>query len=143
MDIALHLAEEAARAGEAPVGAVIVEGERVLAAVRNRMKELGDPTAHAEMLAIREALAVRGTGRLDGCDLYVTLEPCAMCAGALSHVRIRRIVYGAEDPKAGAVDNGVRLFASPQTHHHPEIVGGVGERRSSELLKAFFANLRA
>ena len=143
MDIALQLAEEAAAAGEAPVGAVIVEGERVLAAVRNRMKELGDPTAHAEMLAIREALAARGTGRLNGCDLFVTLEPCAMCAGALAHVRIRRIVYGAEDPKAGAVDNGVRLFASPQTHHHPEIVGGVGERRSSELLKAFFANLRA
>lgn len=143
MDIALQLAEEAAAAGEAPVGAVIIEGERVLAAVRNRMKELGDPTAHAEMLAIREALAVRGTGRLDGCDLYVTLEPCAMCAGALAHVRIRRIVYGAEDPKAGAIDNGVRLFSSPQTHHHPEIVGGVGERRSSELLKAFFAGLRA
>jgi len=143
MDIALQLAEDAARAGEAPVGAVIVEGERVLAAVRNRMKELGDPTAHAEMLAIREALAVRGTGRLDGCDLYVTLEPCAMCAGALAHVRIRRVVYGAEDPKAGAIDNGVRLFSSPQTHHHPEIVGGVGERRSSELLKAFFASLRA
>ena len=143
MDIALQLAEEAAAAGEAPVGAVIVEGERVLAAVRNRMKELGDPTAHAEMLAIREALAARGTGRLNGCDLFVTLEPCAMCAGALAHVRIRRIVYGAEDPKAGAVDNGVRLFASPQTHHHPEIVGGVGERRSSDLLRAFFANLRA
>lgn len=143
MDIALQLAEEAAAAGEAPVGAVIIEGERVLAAVRNRMKELGDPTAHAEMLAIREALARRGTGRLDGCDLYVTLEPCAMCAGALAHVRIRRIVYGAEDPKAGAIDNGVRLFSSPQTHHHPEIVGGVGERRSSELLKAFFAGLRA
>ena len=142
MDIALQLAEEAAAAGEAPVGAVIIDGERVLAAVRNRMKELGDPTAHAEMLAIREALARRGTGRLDGCDLYVTLEPCAMCAGALAHVRIRRIVYGAEDPKAGAIDNGVRLFSSPQTHHRPEIVGGVGERRSSELLKAFFAGLR-
>ena len=143
MDLALALAEEAAAAGEAPVGAVIVEGEQVLAAVRNRMKELADPTAHAEMLAIREALERRGTGRLDGCDLYVTLEPCAMCAGALAHVRIRRIVYGAEDPKAGAVDNGVRLFASSQTHHHPEIIGGVGERRSSELLKAFFARLRS
>ena len=138
MDIALHLAEEAARAGEAPVGAVIVEGERVLAAVRNRMKELGDPTAHAEMLAIREALAVRGTGRLDGCDLYVTLEPCAMCAGALSHVRSRRIVYGAEDPKAGAVDNGVRLFAQPTCHHAPDVYGGIGETEAGDLLRDFF-----
>jgi tRNA(Arg) A34 adenosine deaminase TadA len=142
MDMALALAEAAAAAGEAPIGAVIVEGDRVLASARNRMQELGDPTAHAEMLAIREALAARVTGRLDGCDLYVTLEPCAMCAGALAHARIRRIVYGAQDSKAGAVDNGVRLFESPNTHHHPEIVGGVGERRSSELLKAFFTTLR-
>lgn len=142
MDLALSLAEAAASAGEAPVGAVIVEGERVLAAERNRMRELGDPTAHAEMLAIRAALAVRGTGRLDGCDLYVTLEPCAMCAGAIAHARLRRVVYGAEDVKAGAVDNGVRLFASPNCHHRPEVVAGIGERRSAELLREFFAGRR-
>ncbi len=142
MDQALDLAEAAARAGEAPVGAVIVEGGRVLAAERNRMRELNDPTAHAEFLAIRAALKARGTGRLDGCDLYVTLEPCAMCAGAIAHVRLRRVHYGAEDPKAGAVDNGVRLFESPNCHHRPEIVSGLGERRSAELLKAFFAALR-
>jgi len=142
MELALSLAEAAADADEAPVGAVIVEGDRVLAAERNRMRELGDPTAHAEFLAIRTALAARGTGRLDGCDLYVTLEPCAMCAGAIAHVRLRRVYYGAEDPKAGAIDNGVRLFHSPQCHHRPEVVAGLGERQSSELLRAFFSRLR-
>jgi tRNA(Arg) A34 adenosine deaminase TadA len=142
MDIALDLADEAAAAGEAPVGAVIVENGEVLAAVRNRMRELGDPTAHAEMLAIRAALQQRGTGRLDGCDLYVTLEPCAMCAGAIAHVRLRRLYYGAEDPKAGAVDNGVRLFASPNCHHRPEVIAGLGEARATVQLKAFFAGLR-
>lgn len=142
MDQALALAEEAAAKGEAPVGAVIVDGERVLAAERNRMRELGDPTAHAEMLAIRAALTARGTGRLDGCDLYVTLEPCAMCAGAIAHARLRRVYYAAEDPKAGAVDNGVRLFASPNCHHRPEVIAGVGERRASDLLKTFFEKLR-
>ena len=113
-----------------------------LAAERNRMRELNDPTAHAEGLAIRAALAKRGTGRLDGCDLYVTLEPCAMCAGAMAHARVRRLYYGAEDPKAGAVDNGVRLFASPNTHHHPEVIAGLGATRASQLLKDFFAGLR-
>jgi tRNA(Arg) A34 adenosine deaminase TadA len=142
MDLALSLAEEAAAAGEAPVGAVIVEGGRVLAAARNRMRELGDPTAHAEMLAIREALAARGTGRLDGCDLYVTLEPCAMCAGAAVHARLRRLYYGADDPKAGAVENGVRLVAQPSCHHAPEVISGVRAARSGELLKAFFAARR-
>jgi tRNA(adenine34) deaminase len=142
MQLALGLAAEAAAAGEAPVGAVIVEGDRVLAAERNRMRERNDPTAHAEFTAIREALAVRGTGRLDGCDLYVTLEPCAMCAGAIAHARLRRVYYGAEDEKAGAVDNGVRLFESPNCHHRPEIIGGLGERQSAELLRAFFARLR-
>ncbi len=142
MHHALSLAEAAAAGGEAPVGAVIVEGDRVLAAERNRMRELNDPTAHAEFLAIRAALAARGTGRLDGCDLYVTLEPCAMCAGAIAHVRLRRVYYGAADLKAGAVDHGVRLFESPNCHHHPEIIAGLGERRSEELLKAFFAELR-
>jgi tRNA(Arg) A34 adenosine deaminase TadA len=142
MDLALDLAEAAAAEGEAPVGAVIVENGEVLAAVGNRMRALNDPTAHAELLAIREALAKRGTGRLDNCDLYVTLEPCAMCAGAIAHTRIRRVVYGAGDPKAGAVDHGVRLFDSPNTHHHPEVVSGVGERRASDLLRVFFQRLR-
>ncbi len=129
-------------AGEAPVGAVIVENGEILAIGRNRMRELNDPTAHAEFLAIRAALEKRGTGRLDGCDLYVTLEPCAMCAGAIAHVRLRRVVYAAADPKAGAVDNGVRLFASPNCHHRPEVVSGIGEARASELLKTFFLGLR-
>ena len=142
MDQALALAAEAAAAGEAPVGAVIVEGDRVLAAERNRMRELADPTAHAEFLAIRTALAVRGTGRLDGCDLYVTLEPCAMCAGAIAHTRLRRLYYGAEDLKAGAVDNGIRLFESPTCHHRPEVIGGVGATKSAELLREFFKGLR-
>lgn len=142
MDLALSLAEQAAEAGEAPVGAVIVENGEVLAAERNRMRELNDPTAHAELLAIRAALVKRGTGRLDGCDLYVTLEPCAMCAGAMAHARVRRLYYGAEDRKAGAVDHGVRLFESPNCHHRPEVVSGLGEKRASELLKLFFAGLR-
>lgn len=142
MDLALALAGEAAANDEAPVGAVIVENGRVLAAERNRMRELNDPTAHAEMLAIRRALAERGSGRLDGCDLYVTLEPCAMCAGAIAHVRLRRLHYAAEDAKGGAVDNGVRLFSSPSCHHRPEVISGLGERRSGELLKAFFGRLR-
>jgi len=142
MDLALSLAEAAEAAGEAPVGAVVVEGDTVLAAERNRMRELNDPTAHAEFLAIRAALAARGTGRLDGCDLYVTLEPCAMCAGAIAHARLRRLYYAAEDMKAGAVDNGVRLFASPQCHHRPEVIAGLGERRAADLLRRFFARLR-
>ena len=142
MEQALALAEEAAAADEAPVGAVIVEDGELIAAERNRMRELNDPTAHAEMLAIRRALAVRSTGRLDGCDLYVTLEPCAMCAGAIAHARLRRVYYGAEDPKAGAVDHGVRLFESPHCHHRPEVIAGIGAGRSEALLKAFFARLR-
>ena len=142
MDIALDLAAEAAEAGEAPVAALVVENGVVLAAERNRMRERADPTAHAELLAIRAALAQRGTGRLDGCDLYVTLEPCAMCAGAIAHARLRRVVYAAADPKAGAVDHGVRLFDSPNCHHRPEVVAGIGESRASALLKTFFAGLR-
>lgn len=142
MDHALALAAEAAANGEAPVGAVIMEGTRLLAAEANRMRALNDPTAHAEMLAIRTALTARGSGRLDGCDLYVTLEPCAMCAGAIAHSRLRRVYYGAEDVKAGAVDNGVRLFAQPTCHHAPEVISGLGEARSAALLKAFFAALR-
>ena len=143
MDLALALAEEAAAAGEAPVGAVIVENGQLLAAERNRMRELADPTAHAELLAIRAALLQRGSGRLDGCDLYVTLEPCAMCAGAIAHSRLRRVCYAAEDAKGGAVDNGVRLFASPTCHHRPEVIAGIGETRATVLLKSFFAGLRS
>jgi tRNA(Arg) A34 adenosine deaminase TadA len=142
MDLALALAEEAAAAGEAPVGAVVVENGTVLAAERNCMRERNDPTAHAELLAIQAALVKRGSGRLDGCDLYVTLEPCAMCAGAMAHARVRRLVYGAGDPKAGAVDHGVRLFDSANTHHRPEVVSGIGEARAGELLRRFFAQLR-
>ena len=142
MDFALSLAEEAGALGEAPVGAVVMEGDVVLAAERNRMKALGDPTAHAEMLAMRAALQKRGTGRLDGCDLYVTLEPCAMCAGAIAHVRLRRVYFAAEDTKAGAVENGVRLFDQPTCHHRPEVIGGVGAGRSEAMLRAFFKALR-
>jgi tRNA(adenine34) deaminase len=142
MTLALKLAAEAAAEGEAPVGAVITENGEILAAERNRMQVLNDPTAHAEMLAIRAALTKRGTGRLDGCDLYVTLEPCAMCAGAIAHVRLRRLYFGAEDKKAGAVENGVRLFTQPTCHHAPEVVGGIGERQASSLLKEFFAERR-
>jgi tRNA(adenine34) deaminase len=142
MEIALGLAEEAAAAGEAPVGAVVMLEGEVLAADRNRMRELNDPTAHAEMLVMRAALRRRGTGRLDGCDLYVTLEPCAMCAGAVAHTRIRRLVYGAADSKAGAVDHGVRLFTSPNCHHRPEVIAGIGEGKSAALLRTFFEKLR-
>ena len=142
MDLALSLAEAAAADGEAPVGAVVMENGVVLAAERNRMQALRDPTAHAEMLAIRTALVVRGTGRLDGCDLYVTLEPCAMCAGAIAHTRLRRVYFAAEDPKAGAVENGVRLFQQPSCHHQPEIIAGIGAERSEVLLRSFFQALR-
>jgi tRNA(adenine34) deaminase len=142
MELALSLAEEAAAADESPVGAVIVLDGEVIAAERNRMRERNDPTAHAEFLAIRNALAARGTGRLDGCDLYVTLEPCAMCAGAIALVRLRRVYYGADDPKAGAVDNGVRLFTSPSCHHRPEVIAGIGAERSAALLRTFFERKR-
>lgn len=142
MELALALAEEAAAQGEAPVGAVIVEGETVLAAERNRMRALADPTAHAEMLAIRKALAARGTGRLDSCDLYVTLEPCAMCAGAIAHTRLRRIYFAAEDTKAGAVENGIRLFEQPTCHHRPEAIGGLSAGRAEAMLVDFFRKLR-
>ncbi|WP_375598220.1 nucleoside deaminase [Devosia sp. Naph2] len=142
MKLALALAEEAAAQGEAPVGAVIVEGQTVLAAERNRMQALADPTAHAEMLAIKAALAVRGTGRLDGCDLYVTLEPCAMCAGAIAHTRLRRIYFAAEDIKAGAVENGIRLFDQPTCHHRPEVIGGLSAGRAEAMLVDFFRKLR-
>lgn len=139
MQLALALAEEAASAGEAPVGAVIVDAAgEVLAAERNCMRALNDPTAHAEMLAIRRALAVRGTGRLDGCDLYVTLEPCALCAGAISFARIRRVVFAADDPKGGAVLHGPRFFEQPTCHHRPRVERAGDAARAGELLRAFF-----
>ena len=133
-------AEAAAKRGEVPVGAVIVDPDtgEILASAGNRTEELNDPTAHAEMLAIREAAAERGTARLLLCDLYVTLEPCAMCAAAISFARLRRLYYGAADPKGGGVDHGPRFFSQPTCHHRPEVYGGIGETAAGELLKKFF-----
>lgn len=135
---ALEQAASAAARGEVPVGAVLVHDGRAIAADGNRTRELTDPTAHAEMLVIRSGAAQLGTDRLTDCDLYVTLEPCAMCAGAISFARIRRLYYGAGDPKGGAVDNGVRFFASPTCHHVPDVYGAVGEEAAAMLLKDFF-----
>lgn len=142
MDLALDLARAAAAAGEVPVGCVVVRGGQVIAQAANRTLTDSDPTAHAEMLAIREAARTVGSERLIDCDAYVTLEPCAMCAGALSFARVRRLYYGAADPKGGAVDNGVRFFASPTCHHRPEVYGGIGESEAGALLKEFFAARR-
>ena len=139
MVLALLEAEAAAAAGEVPVGAVLVAGDgTVLARDRNRIEERHDPTAHAEMLVIQAAAARLGTARLVGCDLYVTLEPCPMCAMAASLARLRRIYYGAEDPKGGGIDHGPRVLASTSCHHRPEVYGGIAARRSAELLRAFF-----
>ncbi|KRB79845.1 CMP deaminase [Sphingomonas sp. Root710] len=142
MRLALDLAIEAAASGEVPVGAVVMRGDDVIAAAANRMSRGADPTAHAEMEAIRAASARLGAQRLDDCDLYVTLEPCAMCAGAISHARLRRLYYGADDPKGGAVVHGPRFFAQPTCHHRPEIYGGIGEVESADLLRSFFAARR-
>jgi tRNA(adenine34) deaminase len=138
MELALEEARQAAQRGEVPVGAVIVRDGAVVAAAGNRPRELADPTAHAEMLAIRAATAALGSERLGDCDLYVTLEPCAMCAAAISFARIRRLYYGTADPKGGAVENGVRFFASPTCHHAPDIYGGIREAEAAALLKDFF-----
>ena len=139
MDLALAEAEAAGLSGEVPIGAVVVSAEgEVLARAGNRTLALRDPTAHAELLAIREACARLGSERLIDCDLYVTLEPCTMCAGAISLARIRRLYYGAADPKGGAVESGVRFFASPTCHHVPEIYSAVGEREAAALLREFF-----
>jgi tRNA(adenine34) deaminase len=138
MDMALEEARRAAQAGEVPVGCVVVRNGQVVARAANRTLTDRDPTAHAELLAIREAARALGTERLTDCDVYVTLEPCAMCAGAISFARIRRLYYGAPDPKGGAVDNGVRFFASPACHHRPEVYGGIGESEASAVLKEFF-----
>ena len=139
---ALALAREAAGADEVPVGAVIVKDGQVVAEGHNRPRESHDPTAHAEIVAIRAAAAKLGKERLDGCDLYVTLEPCAMCAGAIAHARIARLYYGADDPKGGAIAHGPRLFAQPTVHHRPEIYEGIGAGEASGLLKDFFAARR-
>lgn len=142
MRLALDAAAGAALAGEVPVGAVITRGGAVLAIAANAPADLHDPTAHAEILAIRAAAASLGDDRLTGCDLWVTLEPCAMCAGAIAQARIARLYYGASDPKGGAVEHGPRLFSQPTIHHRPEIFPGIGEREAAALLRDFFAARR-
>jgi tRNA(Arg) A34 adenosine deaminase TadA len=143
MGTALAEAKEAAARGEVPVGAAIVASDgRILARASNRTRELADPTAHAEMIVIREASRLLNAERLEGCDIYVTLEPCAMCAAAISFARLRRLYYGAADPKGGAVENGARFFSLPTCHHAPEVYGGIGEGEAAALLKAFFAARR-
>lgn len=143
MDAALTEARAAAARGEVPVGAVLVDPDgRIVVAEGNRTRERNDPTAHAEILAIRAACAARGSERLEGFDLYVTLEPCPMCAAAISFARIRRLYYGAPDPKSGGVAQGARVFAHPQCHHAPEVYDGIGADASAELLRRFFLRLR-
>lgn len=143
MDIALEEAQAAAARGEVPVGAVVIDADGVvIARAGNRTRELNDPTAHAEILAIRAACAAAGSERLGGHVLYVTLEPCAMCAGAITAARLARVVYGAADPKSGGVAQGARVFAHPQCHHVPEVVDGVGEAQAEALLKGFFLQKR-
>jgi tRNA(adenine34) deaminase len=142
MDLALEEARAAGERGEVPVGCVIVRDGAVVARVGNRTLADRDPTAHAEIVAIRRTASLLGSERLDDCDLYVTLEPCVMCAGAIAFARIRRLYYGAADLKGGAVDNGVRFFASPACHHRPEIYGGMAEAGAGTLLKSFFKERR-
>jgi cytidine deaminase len=142
MDIALEEARAAAGRGEVPVGAVVERDGVVIAATGNRMRELADPTAHAEMLAIRAACAVVGSERLEGCALWVTLEPCPMCAGAIAAARVGRLYYGAADPKSGGVAQGARVFAHAQCHHVPEIYDGIGADEAAALLRGFFAARR-
>jgi tRNA(adenine34) deaminase len=142
MQMALDEARAAQARAEVPVGCVIVRDGAVVARAGNRTLADRDPTAHAELLAVRAAAAALRTERLTDCDLYVTLEPCTMCAAVMSFARIRRLYFGAADPKAGAVEHGVRFFAAPTCHHRPEVYGGIGEQESAELLKAFFAERR-
>ena len=143
MEMALQEAEKAAQRGEVPVGAVLVTAtDNVLARSGNQTEGDTDPTAHAEMIVLKEASKKRGSPRLTDCDLYVTLEPCAMCAAAISHARLRRVVFAAYDPKGGAVEHGPRFFSQPTCHHAPEIVGGVEEKRAQKMLKKFFASKR-
>ncbi len=143
MGLALDEARAAGARGEVPVGAVVVRGDEVLARAGNRTRELFDPTAHAEMLAIRDACRLLGIERLVGCDLYVTLEPCPMCAAAISAARLERLYYGAADPKSGGVAVGARVFSHPQCHHVPQVYDGIGAIEAEALLKAFFADRRA
>ena len=142
MGISLAEAKAAAEAGEVPVGCVIARDGEVLSKAGNRTLRDRDPTAHAEVLALRAAAAKLGSERLTGCDLYVTLEPCTMCAAAISFARIRRLYFGAGDPKGGAVESGVRFFSAPSCHHKPEVYGGIGEADASAILKEFFATKR-
>lgn len=139
---ALAAARTAAAEGEVPVGAAIVRRDEVIALAANAPRLLCDPTAHAEVRAIRAAARALGRDRLEDCDLHVTLEPCAMCAGAIAHARIRRLYYGAPDPKGGAVEHGPRFFGQPTCHHRPEVYGGIGEAEAGALLRAFFAERR-
>ncbi|QCI93971.1 nucleoside deaminase [Novosphingobium sp. EMRT-2] len=139
---ALDAALRARDAGEVPIGAVVVRDGAVIAAAHNAPRTLHDPTAHAEVLAIREAARVLGRERLDGCDLWVTLEPCAMCAGAIVHARIDRVYYAAPDPKGGAVEHGARVFDQPGCLHRPEVYSGMGESEAADLLRAFFRERR-
>lgn len=139
---ALDLASEAAAAGEVPVGAVVTRGNEIVAATRNSMRGSNDPTAHAEMEAIRAAAAKLGTSRLDECTLWVTLEPCAMCAAAIGLARLKALRFAAEDPKGGGVIHGPRIFSQPTCHHRPDLLGGIGEEESAELLRRFFAERR-
>jgi tRNA(adenine34) deaminase len=142
MRLALDEARAAASAGEVPVGAVVTRDGAVLSVARNRMRDTSDPTAHAEIVALRAAAARLGTSRLDGCDLWVTLEPCAMCAGAIALARVARLYFGAADPKGGAILHGPRLFGQPTCHHAPELYPGIGESEAGEMLKAFFKDRR-
>ena len=144
MDLAMAEAEAARDRGEVPVGAVVVDGSTgaVLARAGNGVEAGRDPTAHAEMLAIRAAAAERGTARLVDCDIYVTLEPCAMCAQAIAFARLRRLYFGAADPKGGGVEHGARIFQQPTCHHRPEVIGGIQESRATELLRGFFKERR-
>jgi tRNA(adenine34) deaminase len=143
MTLALERAEAAAAAGEVPVAALVVDAEgAIVAMAENRMRALGDPTAHAEMLAIRAACAKLGEARLETCDIYVTLEPCAMCAAAISFARLRRLYFGAYDAKGGGVEHGARIFAQAGCNHRPEIYGGIEERRAGKLLVDFFTARR-
>jgi len=139
---ALDLAAEAAADGEVPVGAVVTIGDDIIAETRNSMRNSNDPTAHAEMEAIRAAAAKLGTSRLDQCTLWVTLEPCAMCAAAISVARLKELRFAAEDPKGGGVVHGPRIFAQPTCHHRPDVLGGIGEAEAAEQLRSFFAERR-
>ncbi len=141
---ALEIATKAAENGEVPVGAVLIDPEtgKILAESGNQVETLNDPTAHAEIMVLREAAGERGSPRLEGLDLYVTLEPCAMCASAISHARIRRVIFGAYDPKGGGIEHGARVFDRETCHHRPEVIGGVDETKCADILKSFFKSRR-